>query len=235
MKKWQKIALVGAATVLAAVLIVAIHKAGIACANVNKRAGMKIVEANGCIEFWLNRYQTTVQTIASFLLGGAGLYFVVRQISQLIEQNKLISKQLAAHQSELDASYRVACGRAVVAIEQYQTAAYEILVELLKFRQPDPKLSAIDLDQTANLARQGTPAIYEVLRTNEVIADWKALAKEFEDLRHYAIMRRQGFGAADIQQLNFDRKLPQSDDEAEERSLALPESFRAFGTRIDIR
>lgn len=234
MKTWIRILLAGLAAVAALLLIYAMHKAGIACASPNKRTALKIVEANGCIEFWTNRYQTTIQTIASLLLGGAGLFFVVRQISQLIEQNKLISKQLATHQSELDASYRVACGRAVVAVEQYQAAAYEIMGELMRIRQPDLKFVQGDLDQPAILARQGTPAIYEVLRAPEVIVDWKALAKEFEDLRQYAIMRRQGFSAADIQQLNFNRDLPKSDEEGEQRSVALPESLRVFGTRIDI-
>lgn len=84
MKTWKKIALGGAAVALASLAAFAIHKAGLACENVNKRAAMKIFDANGCIEFWLNRYQSAWSGVIGASAALAAAYAAWRAVQQQI-------------------------------------------------------------------------------------------------------------------------------------------------------
>ena len=74
-KKWLLLTACVAGAMAVALLAFALIKAGHACANPNKRVALKIVEANGCFEFWVNRYQSGIWTLIS--IGGAlGAAFV---------------------------------------------------------------------------------------------------------------------------------------------------------------
>lgn len=96
MKRWHWIA-AGCAVVAALVLAFTMHKAGLACANPGKRTAMKIVEANGCVEFWFNRYQSLIGGILA-LIGAALTVWIVRvQIAVGRERDARIARMALLH------------------------------------------------------------------------------------------------------------------------------------------
>ncbi len=104
MKPWQKIALCGFTAAVMVLLVFAIYKAGLACANVNKRAALKIVDANGCIEFWLNRYQTLVAAGVSVVVAIFIVMTAIRQMRDVSFQTAL------AHRTQLAADIQAGLG-----------------------------------------------------------------------------------------------------------------------------
>lgn len=63
-----------------ALLITVATKAGYACVNPSKFAAMKIGDANGCIEFWFNRYQSLIGNILTAAVAGITLFWIARQL-----------------------------------------------------------------------------------------------------------------------------------------------------------
>lgn len=72
---------------------VAIHKAGYACANPHKRGAMKIVEANGCVEFWFNRYQSLIGSALAAAFAGISLFWVAAQLRSSNRQTAVAAAQ----------------------------------------------------------------------------------------------------------------------------------------------
>lgn len=85
----------------------------------------------GCFEFWLNRYQTTLQTIVSCAIGAAGLYFVLRQLVALGQQNEMTRAALEATLRAQKLAENAAKAKAAVAIESY-AAGTAMLVRMAK-------------------------------------------------------------------------------------------------------
>jgi uncharacterized membrane protein len=79
---------------VAALLAFALIKAGYACANPNKRAAFKIVEANGCIEFWFNRYQTTIAAFVSIVVAIYVIRPALRQLAEMRKQSSSDARQV---------------------------------------------------------------------------------------------------------------------------------------------
>lgn len=103
-RDWTRLAVGIAVLTIAALLAIALVKAGHACANPSKRAALKIVEANGCIEFWLNRYQSLIGAIAAILAAAVAWLAVARQTS--IQQYANHISEISFWQSKVDAANR---------------------------------------------------------------------------------------------------------------------------------
>lgn len=83
--KWAGVALAIASMLLLATALV---KAGFACANPSKRVALRILEANGCIEYWANRYQagwSAVLTVVGTLIAALLAWRAVQ--AQIAKQN----------------------------------------------------------------------------------------------------------------------------------------------------
>ena len=80
--RWWQWVVALVAIAIGSLVVVAIVKAGFACANPNKRAALKIAEATGCIEFWANRYQTAWSqgiAVAAALLAASLAWIAVQK------------------------------------------------------------------------------------------------------------------------------------------------------------
>ncbi|MBN9438958.1 hypothetical protein [Bosea sp. (in: a-proteobacteria)] len=81
MKTKLHLEIVAFAIVSGSALVVGVlTKAGYACADANTFAAMKMMEANGCFEFWFNRYQSLLGNVLTAAVAGVTLFWIARQL-----------------------------------------------------------------------------------------------------------------------------------------------------------
>lgn len=109
MKTWVRILLVVLIAALTVLLAYGVHKASVACGNPSKRLALKIADANGCIEFWVNRYQSAwaallgaVAAVGAAMAAWAGVQRQVRQQGRAHISVELASWQERINQIERD-------------------------------------------------------------------------------------------------------------------------------------
>ncbi|QEL26136.1 hypothetical protein FQV39_28655 [Bosea sp. F3-2] len=99
--------------------------AGLSC-----QAELKLVADNkeicGPVEFWLNRYQTTLQTIVSSTIAVFGLYFVVKQLREITRQNEMTRAALELAGQNHQNNLRTGRAAASQAITQYADDFFEL-------------------------------------------------------------------------------------------------------------
>ncbi len=109
MKSTRKAVFIIAALGTSAFIITTVilsQKAGFACGNQAKRIALKIHEANGCVEFWANRYQSAIGSLATLFAAFVAWMAVQKQISsQLAVANAtrletLEAKHISVHARE---------------------------------------------------------------------------------------------------------------------------------------
>lgn len=133
----------------------------------------------GCFEFWMNRYQSTFQTIISAAVGGAGLYFVLKQLRGLAEQNEMTAAALNESRREQSASRRVAIARGISGLSTYTGAATMVLLEATRQHETrSPPKSPKDMGNFGDLA-QANVDVYAVLTTPALRRQWQHTRNRF--------------------------------------------------------
>lgn len=234
MTRKEKLFAIVLAVLVAMAVVALLWRAGIACSVPRYRNSLKIGDAAGCYEFWINRYQTTIQTAASILLGGAGLYFVLKQLHGLREQNLLTGKALEATLREQQASAARAIGQASVSVTRFSGAAAALLVashNLLNGElSPFPETEKLKIDEAAKTL----PDLYPGLQTLGLVERWRELHNNFGDLSAYIVMRSAGFTVAEVEQASDERSMPSDDADAHTRCMGLVMDIMALGRELRI-
>lgn len=176
----------------------------------------------GCIEFWANRYQTTLQTAATTLLTAAGLVFVVRQLRELTLQNRMTAEALKSTLRAERLAQKTARIRAAFAMEAYAAGA-----ALLYLRAPkmiDRTHRSVDDAQYWTDMRVKQVDISSGMVDPNLAARWESTRREFDLLFLYFNELKQGRTPRHRSQvLRPTERLPATSDEAMLR-LALVQS-----------
>jgi hypothetical protein len=190
----------------------------------------------GCREFWLNRYQTTVQTLLSTTVGAVGLYFVLKQLDALGQQNEMTRAALEANTQAHRATQLTVIGKAVSAINKHAAAAGTLSLETVAImdgtlgtkRKPDPTFYA---DVAASI-----PDVYPVLTDKSLVDQWKALKAELDVLQPYILLQSIDLVRGKVQETAEQRmnNPPKDMLDAFGRCLKLNQDFLAFAKRIDV-
>lgn len=194
-----------------------------ACRNPQRVKDLEMVKANGCREFWINRYQTTIQTVISGLIGGAGLFFVLRQLREISRQNEMTKRTLEVTNRNSERQYRRAAARALSAIDEYAKISAHLAMHCARLQgqklpYTGPELSEKDFKE----ASRGLADIYEVLESDADKAAWMTAQREFDSLTMYISSRREGLEVAQAVQLGgAGYSGPANDAEAMSRAIDL--------------
>ncbi|KRE02583.1 hypothetical protein ASE61_14990 [Bosea sp. Root670] len=184
-----------------------------ACSNEQRRIIMKAAGGVGCFEFWLNRYQTTIQTIISSALAGAGLFFVLKQLKELGQQNKMTRAALEADTREKAAARRLVMARAIVAVGRLGRLAGVFLVQIGTLRVDGRfPMSFEELAKTAVEAHEQTTEIFPALETTEIETDWTEIEARMNSATSYITLRANGYAPSEVAQALSGR--PIADDNA---------------------
>lgn len=183
------------------------------CSNEQRRIVIKAAGGVGCFEFWLNRYQATIQTIISSALAGAGLFFVLRQLKELGQQNKMTRAALEADTREKAAARRLVMARAIVAVGRLGRLAGVFLVQIATLRVDGRfTMTSEELAKTTVEAHEQTTEIFPALETTEIEADWAEIEDRMNSATGYITLRANGYGPAEAAQALSGR--PIADDTA---------------------
>lgn len=138
--------------------------------------------ANGCIEFWFNRYQTTVQTLFSTVIGAIGILFVVRQLKELAKQNEMARIALEANVHQLRILQEGAKAKAFAAIGNYRNATLHMR-DAFRDKLAGKELAPdrIHNDQTEKWLPEINAGIAGVITRDE----WDAVYDNYVDLYHH--------------------------------------------------
>lgn len=133
----------------------------------------------GCLEFWANRYQTTLQTAATVALTVAGLYFVIRQLKEITRQNEITAAALEGRRREQAENRRIVIAKAISGLDYYYTASGILMIEATRqmaMKAPPRKADEIPgIDRTTAANAIVTPALV----TREMRARWEAIKNEY--------------------------------------------------------
>lgn len=170
-----------------------------ACSNEQRRIVMKAAGGVGCFEFWFNRYQTTIQTIVSGGIGAAGLYFVLKQLAALGQQNAMTRAALEGDMREKAAARRLAMAHAIIGVRRLVRLAGEFLVQLGNFDvNGEFTKSAEDLAKAVIETNEQTTAIFPALETVEIEQNWTEIEARMNSATSYVALRAMGYSPADI-------------------------------------
>lgn len=186
-----------------------------------------MAKANGCGEFWINRYQTSIQTVVSGLIGGAGLFFVLRQLSEISHQNEMTQRALEATTRNSARDHRRAAGKAISAINEYAklSGRLALLCALVMGKQVSNAGQEIPEKDFAAAARN-LADIYEALDSDSQKAAWVNAQREFEALTAYIMARGSGLTVSQAVQLGRSGYMgPTTDAEAMDRAVNLSVAF----------
>lgn len=135
----------------------------------------------GCLEFWLNRYQTTLQTIISGGIGAAGLFFILRQLAALGHQNEMTRAALEMSLGEAKRSERLMRLRARQAVRNIGSRAFMLQFDALKAFSP--KRQQLEYDMKAYIPKEEEQiAIFSALVSQAEIDRWNGLMAEYTTL-----------------------------------------------------
>lgn len=135
----------------------------------------------GCLEFWLNRYQTTLQTAITGGIGAAGLFFVLRQLNALSQQNQMTQEALALSLREAKASDRASRLRARQAIRSIAGKAFQLQFESIKAFSPMKKELEIKVEEFVP-GEATTLQILGGLYTRAENDEWERLIGAYSEL-----------------------------------------------------
>lgn len=192
-----------------------------ACRNPQRVKDLDMAKANGCGEFWLNRYQTTIQTVVSFFVGGLGIYFVIRQLKELGQQNYLTRQALEANTKEQASNRRARLASAELALDRGTAIVERLTEESIRAQVVHRPIS--DKERAEFEAfRLLVTEIYPALETADLVSDWDTIFSEFEQVSAYIIARRRGFSIEEsIQVLPWEPLGPTDDEDATNRASSL--------------
>lgn len=188
-----------------------------------------------CTEFWINRYQTTVQTLLSFGIGAAGLFFVLRQLHALARQNEMTRASLETNTAAQQQSARIAIGRAIGAIDAYSFASFAMCQHVKGrhdgklFMDSSKRIKLIDQAQSAR------PAIYAVLTTPALRERWRVFEGEFDNIAVYLAEIEKGGPVNDptLTRLSKRSPAPRTLAEALLRAGTLPLQLKELRDELD--
>lgn len=174
-----------------------------------------------CLEFWLFRYQTNVQTLASSFIGALGLYYVVRQLKEIVAQNKVTQATLEATlQTQADAR-RQATAKARVGLSRYSKAVTHLWTYAFRFISASSSEAVLDVREI-ELAQESIVDILPALYNEERTTAWKAFEDDFNEVVSFLVMRNHGFSLEEMKQAVLDaERAPGSDEEIARRAMAL--------------
>lgn len=188
--------------------------------------GVKLEDLNdgkavfGCREFWFNRYQTTVQTIISSMIGAIGIFFVVQQLIELGRQNDITRSALEANLEADRATRRMFIGKALVAINKFDDAVAHLSHHGLT-------LIGVDSNELYNhavvaKADEAISDIYPALYTKGSQEEWKKFQRELKVVSLYVKQRLEGYEPDEAKQIFLDaQEAPVDDNDAAQRALGL--------------
>jgi len=190
------------------------------CEAPARRVIMKASGSVGCFEFWLNRYQTTLQTVISAAIGIMGLYFVLSQLKALGEQNDVARAALQAETAAKSAIRRITIAKAINSIDRFIQAAMIFHENANSLRKSGKCLhSEDDLRGAMERALADMVEIYPALETDEVEANWNEIESLFRDVASYLGLRANGHSSEDIAQAI--ENSPATDLDAMKRAVAV--------------
>jgi hypothetical protein len=168
---------------LAALSLVAVA-AGTAAAG-SCRSGFAFAEvkkgtAAGCIDFWVNRYQSLATGLVSTAVAGVAAYFVLKQLWRMAENNALAASALRVAEAQRlaaeKANLAAACDSAFRLYGAVMAMAYHLAGSLKGAEVGNLRSEYVKQIQDVS------PLVTELRRTvphNLVTAEEKALYKEF--------------------------------------------------------
>lgn len=185
-----------------------------ACSNEQRRIVMKAAGGVGCFEFWFNRYQTTLQTIFSTVLAGAGLYFVIGQLRGLTEQNAMTAAALDGNRREQAANRRLVIARGLSGLNVYGAAATMLLIEATRQHETNtPPKQPKDMGDFGNL-EQASVDVYAVLPTPALRAHWRRTRNRFTAAMTFIALHRSEWAQDKLKNTTFGEIPMPSDLEA---------------------
>jgi|GEM_PF-6990463 len=190
--------------------------------------------AFSCGEFWLSRYQTTVQTIISGAIGAVGLYFVLKQLAGLNQQNEMTRAALQATLRQQEATERGLRAKARVAISTFASASVALFHEAMIADDPAQnratKINYEPFQKAAAMLGEIAPA----LDTIEDRAEWTVLHQEYGRLFAYIGACRAGMTLDKIQQAFIDQEqAPKDLVNAAKRAWVLSTMMNNLSTKLD--
>lgn len=138
-----------------------------------------------CFEFWMNRYQATVQTVLSGAIGATGLYFVLKQLRALGDQNEMTRMALASNLRQQEAAERSLRAKAEIGINAYAAATTGLFVELGKTQSTKFDYSEKFDTEKYGIGAQYNADISAALHNDELREAWRVLTKEYNSLLMY--------------------------------------------------
>lgn len=188
----------------------------------------------GCLEFWLNRYQTTLQTIISGGIGAAGLYFVLKQLAALGQQNEMTRAALEATRRQHDAAERGLRGKARVALGAFSSACIALFHEAIIAGDPTQNRSTQINYEPFQKASAMLGEIAPALDTIELRAEWTVLQEEYNRLFAYIGSCRSGVPLDKVQQAFVDHtQMPANLADAAKRAWGLSTIIGKLSVKLD--
>lgn len=138
----------------------------------------------GCLEFFFNRYQTTTQTVLSSALAGAGLYFVLKQLSALGQQNEMTRQALSISLEQVRGAHRAQRLQAQFAVNTYSTKAFTLQFEGMKAWSPNKQEFSFDIREFMP-AEGSALQIMSALENQAEIDKWVSLNESYSQLVMY--------------------------------------------------
>lgn len=183
-------------------------------------------------EFWLNRYQTSIQTVVSFFVGSLGIYFVIRQLKELGQQNYLTRQALEANTKEQASNRRARLASAELALDRGIAIVERLTEESIRARGLHPPISDTERSEI-DAFRLLVTEIYPAFETEDLVSDWDDIFGEFEQVSAYILARRKGFSREEsIQVLPWEHLGPTDDRAATNRASLLASSVRNLRANI---
>lgn len=160
-----------------------------ACSLATSDLAAEMRKANGCAEFWVNRYQASIQTVISSTIGAVGLYFILAQLHALGDQNEMTRRALESNLRQQHAADRSIKVRAQIGLNAYSAATVGLVADLAKTETPGFDATVKFEAEKYSIAPLHNAEISAALHSQELLETWNQLFKEYGVLLIYVGLR----------------------------------------------